>query len=261
MCYIKGMKTTFPGSRIVRQNVPAAVTDTGSRDDGPPGRSKYGRRGKQVIAISVEPLPGQTVIVTSLDTKLSNSTRKPHKRKLTTDTLPPGFGPPILISDLISDQVLSEVENNIKIDHNITMDQAAILHAAAEILRGGFPAERVERALAPLGYLEAAEVEHEMIDRAPAEPRAENTDAKRTAKQLFGVAASGATRRYHKSDEPEFTEEELTDPDLLKAADKAGNDRRSREGKGEVLSQEEMEATLRAGRFAKKARERQTLSP
>jgi|SRR5665213_3272942 len=51
--------------------------------------------------------------------------------------------------------------------YNETMDQAALLQAAAEILRGGFPADRVDRAL---GYL-VADVEHKITSRAEAEVR------------------------------------------------------------------------------------------
>jgi tetratricopeptide (TPR) repeat protein len=61
-------------------------------------------------------------------------------------------------------------------EYNISMDQAAILEAAAEILRGGFPAERVDRALE---YLLAADAPRETTDRAAAEPRPKwETDAR-----------------------------------------------------------------------------------
>ncbi len=156
-------------------------------------------------------------------------------------------------SCLVATQLLMDTEGVI---YNPSMDKTATINAAANLLRRFYSSEDVDRLLAELAATVHGSAEPQP-EPAPAQPRPENPPIVRTAEELFGASASTTTRPYHKSDEPEFTDKELADPNLLKAADKAGNDRRSREKKGEILSYEELEAVLRAGRFAKQARQRQ----
>lgn len=80
--------------------------------------------------------------------------------------------------------------------------------------------------------------------------------AQRTAQELFGVSASFQTRRYRKSGDAEFSNEELDNATLLQAADRIVNDRTKRTKKGEVLSREEIDTAQRAARFSKQARKR-----
>ena len=86
-----------------------------------------------------------------------------------------------------------------------------------------------------------------------------NFQIARTAEELFGVSVNFRPRAYHRPDDPEFSESELKNPELLRAADKARNDRRARERKGDVLNAREIEAAQRAGRFARMARLHQRL--
>lgn len=140
------------------------------------------------------------------------------------------------------------------------MTSDGLLAVVAELLQRIPRTPNINRALE---YLEAEQLE--TTERAPAKPRpaveaSASEDARqetRTAEELFGVAASKASRRHHRSDGPEFSDEELLDPTLLYAADKAANDRVKREKQGEVLRPVEIEAALRGGRFAKQARKRQ----
>jgi tetratricopeptide (TPR) repeat protein len=67
--------------------------------------------------------------------------------------------------NLISTELL---EKSSSITYNRKMNQADRLHAAADLLREGFPAERVDRALA---YLAADDAALEMTERAPGTPR------------------------------------------------------------------------------------------
>jgi hypothetical protein len=138
----------------------------------------------------------------------------------------------------------------LRLHYSRGMDAASALKAAA--ISYGLPDEVAEaiRELAANAMRETTD--RETTDRAPAEPRPDAAaQAARTPQELFGVSASRAARRYHKSDGPEFSKTELADRGLLAIADKICNDMKKR---SKTLSPEDREMWRLAKRFTNHAR-------
>ena len=139
------------------------------------------------------------------------------------------------------------LQNSSNIDYyNDMINTASALMTFAK--QRGLPDDVVKA----IGSL-AANAARETTDRAPAEQRPGNAPPVRTADELFGMSASAPARRYHKSDGPEFSAEELADRVLLAAAEATRNEMKSRAKLGE-LSPEERARWRKAGRFVYHAR-------